>query len=79
MTYQLSGNNMFFAISRTQILDISVNDIIAVDDYPGVNYVWTAHDSEFVENNPDDDIFLEIERVAGNKYKAVGILLKQIK
>jgi hypothetical protein len=79
MTYKLTGNNLFFAIDRTQILDISVGDIIAVDGYPGVNHIWTGHDSEFVENNPDDDIFLQIERVAGNKYKAVGILLKQIK
>jgi hypothetical protein len=76
MTYQLNGNRMLFAIKRTEILDISVNDVIAVEGFPGVKYVWTKHDEEFVENNPDDDIFLQIERVADSKYKATGILLK---
>jgi len=79
MTYKLNGNNMLFAINRTHILDITVNDIITVENYPEVRYVWTGHDSEFVENNPDDDIFLQIERLAGDKYQATGILLKQIK
>lgn len=79
MTYKLNGNNMLFAINRTQILDIAVNDIITVQDYPDVRYVWTGHDSEFVENNPDDDIFLQIERLAGDQYQATGILLKEIK
>ena len=76
MTYQLNGNNLLFAINRTQIVDISSDDVIAVEGFPGVNYVWTNHDSEFVENNPDDDIFLQVERVGDNKYRASGILLK---
>lgn len=67
---------MLFAINRTEILDISVNDIIAVEGFPGASHVWTEHDSEFVENNPDDDIFLQIERVTENNFKAKGIVLK---
>ena len=76
MTYQLNGNSLLFAINRTEILDISVDDVIALDGFPGVNYVWTEQDSDFVENNPDDEIFLQIER-SGNKYKASGIILKE--
>ncbi|MGC1242814.1 MAG: hypothetical protein WA874_14580 [Chryseosolibacter sp.] len=74
MTYQLNGNSLLFAINRADILDISVNDIIAVEGFPGVNHVWTDHDSDFVENNPDDDIFLQVER-KGDQFKAAGIVL----
>jgi len=75
MTYRLNGNSFLFAMNRSEILDISVNDIIAVEGFPGVSYVWTEHDSEFVENNPDDDIFLQVER-DGNRFKGGGIVLK---
>jgi hypothetical protein len=75
MTYELKGNKMLFAINRSDILDISVNDVITIGGFPDASYVWTDHDADFVENNPDDDIFLEIERV-GSKYKASGIVLK---
>lgn len=76
MTYRLSGSSFLFAINRTEILDISVNDMIAVEGFPGVNYAWTEHDREFVENNPDDDIFLQVERVDGNKFRGKGIVLR---
>ena len=76
MTYELNGSNLLFAIDRTKIVDISVNDVISIEGFPGASYVWTGHDSEFVENNPDDDIFLQMQRVSENKYKATGILLK---
>lgn len=67
---------MLFAIDRTEIIDISVKDIIAVEGFPGAGYEWTAQDSEFVENNPDDDIFLQIERINQSTYRASGIVLK---
>ena len=76
MTYQLNGNSLLFAINRTEILDISVDDVITLDGFPGADYVWTEQDSDFVENNPDDEIFLQMER-KGNKYKATGIILKE--
>jgi hypothetical protein len=77
MTYQLTGNNLLFAIDRTQIVDISPDDVIQVDGFPGVAYVWTNHDAEFMENNPDDDIYLQVERVGNNRYNATGILLRE--
>lgn len=76
MTYELTGKSLLFPINRTDILDISINDIISVKVFPGVEYVWTEHDGEFVENNPDDEIFLQIERTEGNKLRGVGIVLK---
>lgn len=76
MTYQLTGNSILFAINRTDIVDINAGDVISVDGLEGVQYVWTNHDSEFMENNPDDDIYLQVERVGSNRHKATGILLK---
>ena len=76
MTYQLNGNTLLFAINRTEILDISVDDVLSVEGFPGASYVWTEQDSDFMENNPDDEIFLQLER-SGNKYKAAGIILKE--
>lgn len=76
MTYRLNGNSLLFAINRTDIPDISVNDTISVEGFPGVDYVWTAHDMEFVENNPDDDIFLQVERTGSSQFKGKEIVLK---
>lgn len=76
MTYQIEGNTMLFAIDRTQIMDIAVNDTLQVKGFPGASHQWTDHDREFVENNPDDEIFLQVERIGENKYKATGILLQ---
>lgn len=75
MTYNIEGKTMLFAIDRTQIIDIAVNDILEIDGFPGASYTWTDHDSELVENNPDDDIFLRIERIGENKYRTMGIIL----
>ena len=76
MTYQLTGNSILFAINRADIVDITSGDIITVDGLAGVEYVWTNHDSDFLENNPDDDIYLEVERIGTNKHRATGISLK---
>ena len=75
MIYKIEGKTMLFAIDRTQIIDISVGDTLQINGLQGASHVWTEHDSEFMENNPDDDIFLQIERTAENKYKSVGIVL----
>jgi len=77
MTYRLTGNNLLFAIDRTRIVDISPDDVITVEGFPGVDYTWTNQDREFMENNPDDDIYLQAERIGDNRYKAMGILLKE--
>src|SRR5690606_22449480 len=71
------GRNLLFAINRADIVDISPNDVITVDGFPGAEYLWTDHDGEFFENNPDDDVFLEIERTADNTFRAIGIVLRQ--
>jgi hypothetical protein len=76
MTYRLNGKSILFEIKRAEIIDISVDDVIAVEGFPGVEYVWTEQDGEFLENNPDDDIFLKIERIDGKNFKGTGILLK---
>lgn len=76
MTYKLNGKSILFEINRADIIDISVGDVIAIEGFPGVDYVWTDQDGEFVENNPDDDIFLKIDRVDGKTFKGTGILLK---
>lgn len=76
MTYELDGSNLLFPISRAEILDISTSDVISLKGFPGLRYVWTEHDSEFVENNPDDDIFLQIERVDDARFQGTGIVLK---
>jgi hypothetical protein len=75
MTYDLEDNYLLLQINRADILDMSVNDTITVKGFSGLAYKWTEHDSEFVENNPDDDIFLQIER-AGEKFRGIGIVLK---
>lgn len=76
MTYTLNGNSLLFAIDRTGIIDVAPGDIIQLNDFPGAEYTWTTHDSEFLENNPDDDIFLQVDRVGDNRYRATGIHLK---
>ena len=75
MTYTLDGSKLIFALNRADIVDISAGDVIKIDGFEGADYKWTDHDSDFLENNPDADIFLELQRKAGT-YQASGILLK---
>ncbi len=77
MQYQIKGNTILFPINRSQIIDISVNDVLTVPGFPDVSYAWTTQDQEFIENNPDDDIYLQIEKSENNIYKASGIILMQ--
>lgn len=76
MTYKLDGSKLLFAIDRARIVDISVDDVLTVDGFEGVQYKWTDHDRDFVENNPDADLFLEIEPDKSKGYRATGIILK---
>ena len=77
MTYELNSSHMLLTIDRIEIIDISVNDVLAAKAFPGAQYEWTEQDSDFVENNPDDDIFLEIEKLGEKGFKATGIILKE--
>lgn len=76
MTYTIDGSKLIFALNRAKILDISVNDTITVEGFEGLSYKWTDHDRDFVENNPDAEVYLQAERSTGNRYKATGIMLK---
>lgn len=76
MTYTVDGSTLIFALNRAAILDISPNDTITVEGFEGLSYEWTDHDSDFLENNPDAEIYLQAERSHGNRYKATGIILK---
>ncbi len=76
MKYSIKGKRLFLPINRTHILDISSGDVIAVEGFPGASHTWTDHDAEFMENNPDDDIFLVLERVADNQYKVSQVLFE---
>jgi hypothetical protein len=77
MTYNIEGNKMLFSIDRTTIIDISADDVIQVTGFPGAVHRWSEHDTEFVENNPDDEIFLQVERIGQNSFKALGIVLRE--
>ncbi len=76
MTYTLDGRKILFAIDRTRIVDISVDDVLTLDGFDGVKYVWTDHDADFFENNPDADVFLQLEKDASGSYKATEVILK---
>jgi hypothetical protein len=76
MTYKLDGSKILFTLQRSDILDISPSDVISIEGFPDVSYVWTDHDSDFVENNPDADLFLQLERMDSDRYKATGLVLK---
>ena len=76
MTYELDGSNMLLTLDRTAIIDISVNDTISIKGFPGADYVWTEQDSDFMENNPDDEIFLQVE-TDGKNFKATRIVLRE--
>jgi len=76
MIYQIEGKHLLLAMDRAAIIDINPGDILEVKGLPGVKYQWTEQDREFMENNPDDEIFLQIERTGENQYSAKGILLK---
>ena len=76
MRYQIPGNIVLCPIDRTHIIDIAVDDVLELQGFPGARYVWTEQDREFVENNPDDDIYLQLERdrEEGN-FRITGIFL----
>jgi hypothetical protein len=76
MIYTIEGNTLLFAINRTEIMDISENDTIRITGIADFEYQWTDHDREFLENNPDDDIFLRVEK-KGNSFQVTGMQLRE--
>lgn len=77
MNYQITGQKLLIPIDRAGIADISVNDTLTIDGFPGVKHVWTNQDAQFFESNPDDDIFLEVEK-DGDRFKACGVVLREM-
>jgi hypothetical protein len=77
MTYHIDDTSMLVSISRSKIIDISVNDVLSINCFGGIQYQWTDQDRDFMENNPDDDIFLKIEKTKNGDFKAVGIFLHE--
>lgn len=76
MTYEIETGPMLVAISRAEILDISIGDSLQIRSFPETHYTWQQQDSELVENNPDADIFLRIEKTEDGQYHARGIELR---
>lgn len=76
MVYKLEGNAFLFEIDRSKIIDISAGDTLEISGMPDLRYTWTLQDSEFVENNPDDDIFISVEKTKDNNFTAIGIRLR---
>lgn len=74
MRYAIPGNMILCPIDRTHIIDIAVGDVLELHEFPGANYEWTDQDREFVENNPDDDIYLQLEKDNG-LFHITGIFL----
>ena len=75
MTYEINGERVWYAIDRTKIVDISVGDTLSVKGLPDAHYVWNEQDQNFMENNPDADLFLEIEKGSEGQFKGGSIVL----
>jgi hypothetical protein len=77
MVYSIKGDTLLFEVNRSQIIDISPGDTIEVAGLPGASYTWKNHDMEFLENNPDGNIFIRIERIDKNQYNAAKLLVHE--
>lgn len=75
MTYEIQNDTLLFEIDRTEIVDISVGDLLQPKGFPKSVYAWSEQDSQFVEANPDARLFLKIQKIADDHYKGVGIVM----
>lgn len=73
MVYQVKGGSILVKMDRALILDITEGDEISVEGLDVENYRWSPQDSQFVESNPDADIFLKFERTGEGAYRARSI------
>lgn len=74
MTYQVEDDTVLFELDRRQIADISPGDILKTTAFPG-EYVWTEHDSQFVESNPAAHLFLKIRKSSPTAFEGVGVVV----
>lgn len=74
MVYQVEDDTVLFELDRRQIADISPGDVLKTTSFPG-EYVWTEHDSQFVENNPEAHLFLKIQRSSESGFQGLGVVV----
>lgn len=76
MTYSIKDKKIFLPVNRTHIIDIAPGDVLSVEGFAEASYTWTSQDAEFMENNPDDDIYLHLERSGPNHFRVVSVLFE---
>jgi hypothetical protein len=75
MKYQVQDDTILFEIDRRLIADITPGDVLETQGFPGGNYTWTGQDSQFMESNPEANVYLRLEKASGNNYVGKGILI----
>ena len=74
MIYQVEDDTVLFELDRRQIADISPGDVLKTTSFPG-EYVWTEHDSQFVESNPEAHLFLKIRKSSESSFQGLGVVV----
>ena len=74
MKYQVQDNTILFEIDRRQIADIAPGDVLEAANFPGGTYTWTEQDSQFMESNPEANVYLRLAANSGN-YVGKGIAI----
>jgi hypothetical protein len=74
MTYKVEDDTVLFELDRRKIADISPGDVLQTSVLPG-EYVWTEHDSQFVESNPEAHLFLKIKKASDSVFQGVGVVV----
>lgn len=78
MTYEIDSSELLVQIDRSKILDITVGDTIAVSELSKAEYVWTEHDQQLLETNPDAELILKVARKQdGKAYQATGLIVRE--
>lgn len=75
MKYQIEDSVVLCEVDRRQIADINPGDVLEISNFPGGSYAWTEQDSQFMESNPEANVYLRMERKSGDKYVGQGILI----
>jgi len=75
MKYQINDDVILFEIDRREIADISPGDVLETRNFLGGSYTWTEQDSQFMESNPEANVYLRLERSSGERYTSQGILI----
>jgi hypothetical protein len=76
MVYQIESGSILLKIDRSLILDITPGDEIEVPGLSDKKYNWKHQDSQFLESNPDAEIFLMFNNAEAEKLRPVEIVIK---